>query len=209
MLFKTRHICLTLRCMNFGVECLGWLCCAYSFTHTQLFVTLWTVAFQAPLSMEILQARTLEWIATPSSKGSSQPSDWTHISCIAGGFITIWATTEALSFFAFCYWQPTPVCFPGEFSWTEEHVLLYHRPWGRRVRHEWVTNTLNLKQMSKLSEFILLIFKSGAIPGPVLWFYCEEDRSTDWQTIHNVTTLEKKKKNLNFLYLGSYSWVNY
>ena len=37
------------------------------------FVTPWTVAYQAPLSMGILQARTLEWVAIPSSRGSSHP----------------------------------------------------------------------------------------------------------------------------------------
>ena len=39
----------------------------------------------------ILQARMLEWVAMPSSRGSSRPRDWTHISCsscIAGGFFT-------------------------------------------------------------------------------------------------------------------------
>ena len=39
----------------------------------------------------ILQARTLEWVATSSSKGNSQPRDWIHISCIcctAGRFVT-------------------------------------------------------------------------------------------------------------------------
>ena len=30
----------------------------------------------------ILQARILEWVATPSSKGSSQPRDRTQASCI-------------------------------------------------------------------------------------------------------------------------------
>ena len=33
--------------------------------------TLWTVAHQAPLSTGILQARALEWVAMPSSRGSS------------------------------------------------------------------------------------------------------------------------------------------
>ena len=37
------------------------LCCA-------LFATPWTVALQAPLSMGILQARILEWVAMPSSR---------------------------------------------------------------------------------------------------------------------------------------------
>ena len=36
----------------------------------------------------ILQARTLEWIAMPSSRVSSQPRNQTHVSCIAGGFFT-------------------------------------------------------------------------------------------------------------------------
>ena len=48
----------------------------------------------------ILQARILEWVAMPSSKGSSQPRDWTrvsYVSCIAGGFFTTSATQEALS----------------------------------------------------------------------------------------------------------------
>ena len=37
----------------------------------------------------ILQARMLEWVASPFSKGSSQPRDGTHISCIADRFFTI------------------------------------------------------------------------------------------------------------------------
>ena len=55
---------------------------------------LWTVAHQGPLSMRILQARILEWVAMPS-RGSSPPRDWTQVSCIAGRFFTIWATREA------------------------------------------------------------------------------------------------------------------
>ena len=42
-----------------------------SLSHVQLFATLWTVALQVPLSMGILQARILEWVAMPSSRGSS------------------------------------------------------------------------------------------------------------------------------------------
>ena len=36
----------------------------------------------------ILQARILEWVAFPFSRGSSQPRDRTQVSCIAGGFFT-------------------------------------------------------------------------------------------------------------------------
>ena len=36
----------------------------------------------------ILQARILEWVAFPFSKGSSQPRNQTGVFCIAGGFFT-------------------------------------------------------------------------------------------------------------------------
>ena len=44
---------------------------------------------------EILQARVLEWIAFPSSRGSSQLRDQSQVSRIAGGFFTSWAIREA------------------------------------------------------------------------------------------------------------------
>ena len=56
--------------------------------------TPWTSARQAPLSMWILQARILEWVAIPFSRGSSQPRNQTCVSRIAGRFLTIWATRE-------------------------------------------------------------------------------------------------------------------
>jgi len=40
----------------------------------------------------LLQARMLEWIAVPFSRGSSWLRDWTWVSCIAGRFFTIWAS---------------------------------------------------------------------------------------------------------------------
>ena len=43
----------------------------------------------------ILQARTLEWVVMPSSRGSSWPRDRTWVFCIAGGFFTVWVTREA------------------------------------------------------------------------------------------------------------------
>ena len=42
----------------------------------------------------ILQARILEWVAVPFSRGSSQSRDRTQVSHIAGRFFTIWATGE-------------------------------------------------------------------------------------------------------------------
>ena len=43
---------------------------------------------------EILQARILEWVAVPFSRGFSQPRNQTGVSCIAGRFFTNWAIRE-------------------------------------------------------------------------------------------------------------------
>ena len=42
----------------------------------------------------ILQARILEWVAIPLSRGSSQPRDRTWVSHTAGRFFTVRATRE-------------------------------------------------------------------------------------------------------------------
>ena len=56
------------------------MCMLSRFSHVWLLVAPRTVACQAPLSMEFSRARILEWIAMPSSRGSSWPWDWTHMS---------------------------------------------------------------------------------------------------------------------------------
>ena len=43
----------------------------------------------------ISQARILEWVAISFPRGSSQPRDWTWVTCIAGRFFAVWATREA------------------------------------------------------------------------------------------------------------------
>ena len=72
-----------------------------SLSRVQLFMTPWT--HQAPLSMGILQARILEWVAISFSMGSSPPRDQTHVSwapAMAGKFFT----TESTG-------NPTPMFF--------------------------------------------------------------------------------------------------
>ena len=76
-LMKTSLVYLTVRA-----------CVPRCFSRVQLCVTPCTVACQAPLSMGILQARILEWVAVPSSSGPSQPRDQTCTSCRAGQFFT-------------------------------------------------------------------------------------------------------------------------
>ena len=89
----------------------------------------------------IFQARILEWVASPFSRGSDQPGDWTQVPHIAGRFFTSWAIKEdprwcsGKESASQCRrhkrqrfrpwlgkipwrreWQPTPVFLPGESS---------------------------------------------------------------------------------------------
>ena len=62
----------------------------------------------------VLQARTLEWVAMPSSRGSSWPRDWTQVFHITGGFFTVWVpqtlfisnSTKWLGVFLFLIFWP-------------------------------------------------------------------------------------------------------
>ena len=59
--------------------------------------------------MGILQAKILEWVPMPSSRGSSQSRDRTQVYHIAGGFFTIWTTRETQE-----EWSRQPIPSPGD-----------------------------------------------------------------------------------------------
>ena len=75
--------------MELGPHSYNLVCCAWWLSHVRLLATPWTVVHQNPLSMGILQAKILEWVAMPSSRVSFQHSDRTQVSHIAGRFFTI------------------------------------------------------------------------------------------------------------------------
>ena len=84
-------------------------------------MTLGTVAHQAPLSVGLFQARIMEWVAMPSSRGSSQPRDWTQVSCNAGGGLldslpaVLPGKLLRPCFKIFCLVDQLPSLFQGEF----------------------------------------------------------------------------------------------
>ena len=67
----------------------------------------------------ISQARILEWIAISFSRGSSQPRDRTWVSCFAGRFFTVWATSKALRYII----GAQKYCMEGE--WMNEWVNMF------------------------------------------------------------------------------------
>ena len=89
------------------------------------FVTLWTIACQAPLSIGFSRQEYREWVAIPFSRGSSQQKDWTHvsyISCITGEFFTT-SATYGPSFLAL-----SSIFTAGFSLWSPLCVSFYHVP---------------------------------------------------------------------------------
>ena len=60
----------------------------------------------------ILQARILEWVAFPFSRGSSQLRVQTQVSDTAGRFFATWASREAQE-----HWSRWSIPSPGDFPW--------------------------------------------------------------------------------------------
>ena len=90
----------------------------------------------------ILQARILEWVAMPSSRGSSPPRDWTCISCISKRILYHWATGEdgwalylralsnlyiqSLLFSISQSLSSIPISFSFTFTWLSQVFLLHN-----------------------------------------------------------------------------------
>ena len=71
------------------------VCCMLShFSHVQLFVTPWTVAYQAPLSMGFSRQEYWSGLPCPPSRGSFQSRDQTQVSRSAGEFFNNWEATR-------------------------------------------------------------------------------------------------------------------
>ena len=97
-----------------------------------------TVAHQQLKPMELLQARILEWVAVPSSRGSSQPRARKQGSCTVVILFTVWARSpRILEWVAYPFSRGSSrhrnwigvSCIAGGFftSWAtrEAHLYLY------------------------------------------------------------------------------------
>ena len=94
------------------------LCKSLCVSHWVVSDSLWPHGLSSPPASSvhgIFQSRILEWVAISFSRGSSQPRDWTRVSCIAVRCFTVWATREAhasfylviskYSFWCCCKWD--------------------------------------------------------------------------------------------------------
>ena len=70
--------------------------CFYLQSHVWLFCNPMDCSPPGSSVHLISQARILEWATTSFSRESSQPRDWTYVSCIGRRVLYCWATREAL-----------------------------------------------------------------------------------------------------------------
>ena len=125
------------------------MCCAVlsCFSRVRFLGTPWIVALQAPLSMAILQARTLEWVVRPFSRRSSQHRGQTLASYIAGRFFIDWALREGRV--QSLGWDDPlkdimathSSIFAWRIPWTNSLSLVSYSPWGHEESDDWRTNT--------------------------------------------------------------------
>ena len=87
------------RCSSAGRSCQGetgqkWQCSGWFWNmRVKVAQSCLTLCYPMDYTVHgILQARILEWVAFPFSRGSSKPRDATQVSQIADRFFTSWAT---------------------------------------------------------------------------------------------------------------------
>ena len=110
----------------------------------------------------IFQARILEWVAMPSSMGSSQPRDGTQVYCIAGRFFTIWATKKPHCSARLSDWT--------ELNWTE--AFSSHSWWAYLPCGMWdlISPTRDQTHISCFGRWILKHWTTRKVPPWFLFF---------------------------------------
>ena len=99
----------------------------------------------------ILQARILEWVAMPSSRGSSQPRDQTQVSHIAGGFFIIWATKARMNYY------PSSSC-------SSKYILIHYERTLLILQFNWETWVLWQTTEQESMQLSLSSSSSPSVP---------------------------------------------
>ena len=102
---------------------------AHMLSRVQLFATPWTIAHQLLYPWKFW-ARVLELVAISYSRGSSQPMNWAHISCMGRQILYPYAFKEAQVISTRYYFSQ--VCVLEHFlrwGWWAEHMF-QQQGWG-------------------------------------------------------------------------------
>ena len=181
------------------------------FSHVRSFANPWTVAHQAPLSMGILQVRTLEWVAMPSSRRSSQLKDRNHVSHIfcTGSWvlyhyyhlgsprITMWS----INFIPHYIPQGTENRYSNKYLDTHVHSWITHNSQKQskflsmngRINKMWCVHTIEYHPTFKKKEVLTYFF---------IWMY----RAAIWMNSEEIMLSEISQSQKNKWYMISLVW---
>ena len=110
----------------------------------------------------ILQARILEWVAIPFSKGSFQPRGWTQVTRVESRFFTIWATGMPLKL---------PGRSPNSNIWNFERIYMNPPPRPHVCLCPTVTGHSAGSQVSFCGLLSLAMTHDASFKACV-WFFC-------------------------------------
>ena len=93
--------------------------------------------------------QNLEWVAVPFSRGSSHPRDRTQVSCIAGGFLTSWATRKEIVHVYISVWNNT-----GQVAYRRREIFIswIHKQGGICRHHcktiwlKWISSRVTITE---------------------------------------------------------------
>ena len=118
----------------------------------------------------ILQPRILEWVAMPSSRGSSWLRDRTWVSWLADRFFTLWATRETLNRSFYFTW--------GLFLWKRQQSgPKHHLAQGSTTSGLWMGTCCQISSGIRLEikftiNAVCLNHPGTILPTPCPWKWC-------------------------------------
>ena len=107
-------------------------------------------------------------------KGSSQPRDWTQVSCIAGGFFANWATR--IGAFELCCWRKL-LKVPWTARRSNQSIL-------KEISPEYSLEGLMLKL--KLQYFGHLLWRTDSLEKTLMLGKIESRRRRGWQRMRSL-----------------------
>ena len=102
-----------------------------------------------PMVHGILQARILEWVAFPFSRGSSQSRDQTQVSRVAGRFFTSWATREAQEYWSGSHLFSSRSSWPRNWTGVSRIAGGFFTSWAMREAHKCTKEFLKIVHIKK------------------------------------------------------------
>ena len=109
-----------------------------------------------------LQARTLEWVAIPSSKGSSQPSDRTQVSCLASDSL-LFEPPEKVNISLL---HNSTISFLGIYSreikcmFTETYTRLWEIYYGQNLKTNKISFNHWMDRKKLIHSYIIMLLNS-------------------------------------------------